>query len=365
MSVSSSSRGSADRQVDHQAVLVLHADAEQPAVLGADDRLDDERIGELAASALPSTYARTSQCAASRGRRSIADPAWTRRRSSIVEDVVVDEVVLVEEAAAHCGAAASTRIRDAMLRWRLRSKSVMSSASPAGSRVRSASSSGASGPRRGSRPDPAAATTESRLKSPRSMHERLQPNRQRNTSCARFNSRGSTGFGLQARVCRRADSKSDWGGGGCRRASNLDSSVSRPQKILTWPLLGLRRRLGIASRRARAAPFRSRPDRAFDQEHRSVDQREVEIFDGDLQVLRGVLLRGVDRQAVEVLDRATRREIRNRPFAIAAGVADALDVDRPRRDSGALPVLDERVDEQASSRCRAASPAAAADRVPE
>ena len=34
------------RQVDDERVLVLHADAEQPAVLVADDRLDDQRVGE-------------------------------------------------------------------------------------------------------------------------------------------------------------------------------------------------------------------------------------------------------------------------------------------------------------------------------
>ncbi len=83
-----------------------------------------------------------------------------------------------------------------------------------------------------------------------------------------------------------------------------------------------------------------------DHEHRSVGQRELEIFDRNLEIARRELLGRVHRQAIQAFDRRHLLLVRNRPFAIAAGVADALHVDRPRGNSGALTVLDERVDEQ-------------------
>ncbi len=84
-------------QVDHQCVLVLDADAEEPAVLLADDRLHDERIGQVQRDG-----AQPVGLDLQPDLRPPFDPLAIGRHAHVdvvVEDVVVGEVVFVVEAA--------------------------------------------------------------------------------------------------------------------------------------------------------------------------------------------------------------------------------------------------------------------------
>ena len=136
------------RQVDDQRVLVLDADAEQPAVLVADDRLHDQRSASRNVS-VPSTAERHLQVHA----RAAVDPLPLRRRRDVdvvVEDVVVDEVVFVVERPALRQLRLRRVERDVVVALAVEQRDVLGLGRPTARR--SACRSAASASRRESRP---------------------------------------------------------------------------------------------------------------------------------------------------------------------------------------------------------------------
>ena len=78
-------------------------------------------------------------------------------------------------------------------------------------------------------------------------------------------------------------------------------------------------------------------------EHRPVHQRQVDVFGRDFQVVRDEFFRGVEAEAVQVLDRGQRLLLGDRPLARRSCCADAFDVEAPRGGTRARAVLGERV----------------------
>ena len=90
----------------------------------------------------------------------------------------------------------------------------------------------------------------------------------------------------------------------------------------------------------------------------AVGQREIEIFRSDLQIARRERFRGVQRDAIQVVDGRQPFFVRNRPLAIGSRIAGSLDVEPPGCGARPRSVVGERVDDEpvAVARQRAGEP---------
>ena len=78
-------------------------------------------------------------------------------------------------------------------------------------------------------------------------------------------------------------------------------------------------------------------------EHRAGRKLELEVFSGDRQVVRVVLLRGVEYQTVEAFDGCELVLVRDSPRCSGRG---AFEIEAPRRGACAIAGLLEHVDDQ-------------------
>ena len=111
-------------------------------------------------------------------------------------------------------------------------------------------------------------------------------------------------------------------------------------------------RVGRRMKVHRASPQEDeRRDALIDvgHEHGTVRERQVEVLGGDVEVVRGELSGGIEAETVQVVDRRHAFLIGDGPLAIAAGFADAFDVEPPRRHARARAELGERVHHEAVS----------------